>query len=258
MVYVAEAMLFYVGAVLVARKTYSYLQMVEVLNLVVVTVTIGSQMLTCSKCFCSSRTRISASAVANLLHFPDNPDAIAIVEMVAQSLYAVLYVSINDGCIYWYHPSFQDFIFDAQRSRFAVPGQTEHLNMSCDQPSFHARLAQRCFHVMSLKLHFNICELPSSFLLDSEVHDLKARVCDNISEVLQYSCRYWGQHLAQATDAETEKLTSSLRCFLDERLLFWLEVMNLVGSRSSCDPLLRDVSGWLEEVCSTSHPNCPN
>ncbi|TFK17892.1 hypothetical protein FA15DRAFT_675726, partial [Coprinopsis marcescibilis] len=45
MIYLAEAVLFYVGAVLIANGTYTYLQMVEVLNLVVFTVTIGSQLM---------------------------------------------------------------------------------------------------------------------------------------------------------------------------------------------------------------------
>ncbi|KII91881.1 hypothetical protein PLICRDRAFT_104545 [Plicaturopsis crispa FD-325 SS-3] len=45
LIYFAEALLFYVGAVLIARGTYTYLQMVEVLNLVVFTVTIGSQLM---------------------------------------------------------------------------------------------------------------------------------------------------------------------------------------------------------------------
>ncbi|KAJ6558138.1 P-loop containing nucleoside triphosphate hydrolase protein [Mycena capillaripes] len=45
LIYLAEALLFYFGAVLVARGTYSYLQMVQVLNLVVFTVTIGSQLM---------------------------------------------------------------------------------------------------------------------------------------------------------------------------------------------------------------------
>jgi ATP-binding cassette subfamily B (MDR/TAP) protein 1 len=35
LIYAAEALLFYVGAVLIVRGTYTYLQMVEVLNLVV-------------------------------------------------------------------------------------------------------------------------------------------------------------------------------------------------------------------------------
>lgn len=45
LIYLAEALLFYVGAVLMARGTYTYLQMVQVLNLVVFTVSIGSQLM---------------------------------------------------------------------------------------------------------------------------------------------------------------------------------------------------------------------
>jgi ATP-binding cassette subfamily B (MDR/TAP) protein 1 len=49
LIYLAEAVLFYVGALLIARGTYSYLQMVEVLNLVVFSVTLGSQLMAFSK-----------------------------------------------------------------------------------------------------------------------------------------------------------------------------------------------------------------
>jgi len=45
LIYLAEALLFYIGAVLLARGTYSYLQMVEVLNLIIFSVTIASQMM---------------------------------------------------------------------------------------------------------------------------------------------------------------------------------------------------------------------
>ncbi|KAH7926936.1 hypothetical protein BV22DRAFT_1194028 [Leucogyrophana mollusca] len=45
LIYLAEALLFYVGAVLMAHGTYTYLQMVQTLNLVVFTVTIGSQLM---------------------------------------------------------------------------------------------------------------------------------------------------------------------------------------------------------------------
>ncbi|KAF5373490.1 hypothetical protein D9615_009430 [Tricholomella constricta] len=45
LIYLAEALLFYVGAVLIVKGRYNYLQMVEVLNLVVFTVTIGSQLM---------------------------------------------------------------------------------------------------------------------------------------------------------------------------------------------------------------------
>ncbi|PFH48426.1 hypothetical protein AMATHDRAFT_65547 [Amanita thiersii Skay4041] len=45
LIYLAEALLFYVGAVLISKGIYTYLQMVEVLNLVVFSVTIGSQLM---------------------------------------------------------------------------------------------------------------------------------------------------------------------------------------------------------------------
>ena len=51
LIYFAEALLFYVGAVLIARGLYTYLQMVEVLNLVVFSVAIGSQIMAFSMFF---------------------------------------------------------------------------------------------------------------------------------------------------------------------------------------------------------------
>lgn len=54
LIYLSVAVLFYVGAVLVANGTYNYLRMVQVLNLVLFTVTIGSQLMAFSKYFCCS------------------------------------------------------------------------------------------------------------------------------------------------------------------------------------------------------------
>lgn len=48
---ITEVLLFYVGAVLIARGTYTYLQMLEVLNLVVFMVSIGSQLMAFSTSF---------------------------------------------------------------------------------------------------------------------------------------------------------------------------------------------------------------
>jgi len=45
LIYLSEAVLFYVSAILVARGTYTYSQMVEVLNLIVFTISLGSQLM---------------------------------------------------------------------------------------------------------------------------------------------------------------------------------------------------------------------
>jgi ATP-binding cassette subfamily B (MDR/TAP) protein 1 len=55
LIYLSEALLFYAGAVLVSNGTYSYLQMVQVLNLVVFSVSIGSQLMAFSKFSSSCR-----------------------------------------------------------------------------------------------------------------------------------------------------------------------------------------------------------
>ena len=44
LIYLAEALLFYVGAVLIANGTFSYLQMIQTLQLVVFSVSISSQL----------------------------------------------------------------------------------------------------------------------------------------------------------------------------------------------------------------------
>jgi len=45
LIYASEALLFYIGAVLISKGTYTYLQMLQVLNLVVFTVSIASQLM---------------------------------------------------------------------------------------------------------------------------------------------------------------------------------------------------------------------
>ncbi|THH28864.1 hypothetical protein EUX98_g5322 [Antrodiella citrinella] len=62
LIYLAEALLFYVGAVLIANGTYSYLRMIQVLNLVVFSVSIGSQLMSFT-----SRIAKSVQATQDLL-----------------------------------------------------------------------------------------------------------------------------------------------------------------------------------------------
>ena len=62
LIYLAGALLFYVGAILVANGTYTYLQLVlvQILNLVVFTVTIYSQLMA-----------LSSFSIPSFLHFLD-------------------------------------------------------------------------------------------------------------------------------------------------------------------------------------------
>lgn len=53
LIYFSEAVLFYISAIFIVRGTYTYLQMVEILNLIVFTVSLGSQLMAFSKLFYS-------------------------------------------------------------------------------------------------------------------------------------------------------------------------------------------------------------
>ena len=188
---------------------------------------------------------LSPSAIAGLCDLD-----LETIQMLLDSLHAALYIPRYDNRIYWYHLTFQDFFFDEKRSLdIKVSGSAESLNVFCDQSLVHSSLANHCLHTMKEHLRFNICDLPSSFLYDSEVDGLDDRIKERVNDVLSYSTRYWGHHLAKAQSNDSEnRLLESLVEFLDNKLLFWIEVMNLIGSKGRCIPQLRDAVGWLQKV----------
>ena len=60
-----------------------------------------------------------------------------------------------------------------------------------------------------------------------------------------------------ATD-DTDDLFCGLKDFLCDKLLFWIEAMNLIGAKTECSSLLKDAESWLEMVrtyTTTSNQN---
>jgi hypothetical protein len=176
------------------------------------------------------------------------------VEKVVDSLHAVLYVSSQDNCVYWYHSSFPDFVFSPARAKFNLPlpsnSVAREIDVFCNQAACHALLACRCFSVMEESLHFNMCDLESSYIFDSDVPMLEDRVQRNISPTLRYVSRHWARHLLWAAPADvyTDDLICGLDDFLHNILLFWIEAMNLIGAKLECQSLLRLAEDWLAKV----------
>ena len=192
-----------------------------------------------------AESRIDASVLANLMDTDQDT-----VKKVAESLHAVLYISSKDGCVYWYHASFPDFVFSQTRTRISIlPHTKREFDAYCDAPTHHGVLTRRCFAIMQNSLYFNMCNLPSSYLLDSEVPELDASIDEAFSLTLRYILRHWARHLLRATPAEngTDDLYG-LKEFVDKKLLFWIEGMNLIGAKHECSPLLKDAETWLEKV----------
>jgi len=189
--------------------------------------------------FLCSAERTSTSLVTKLL-YPSNETNPAfsyttIADKVLSRLHAVLYTE-NDKVLS-YHKSFSDFIFDQNRAK----------EFWCDQMEHHRLLTSSCFRIMD-GLKFNIANIASSFLLDRDNSALPDAVKQNIPPELRYSCRNWDYHLSAVAASDSDALRRTLSEFLQFRILFWIEAMNLLGSRGLCDQMLKRARKWVPNV----------
>ncbi|KAG6885358.1 hypothetical protein C0992_005190 [Termitomyces sp. T32_za158] len=187
--------------------------------------------------FLCAEERISPTLAAALVNSKDIDQANNVVE----KLHAVLFV--KDDCIFWYHASFPDFIFNQIQSKFTVKEQT--LDMSCDAIAHHELLAIRCLEIMMKELKFNICGLESSFLFDEEVPELDKKRA-KITRELKYACQYWAQHMTKAMTSDVKSrlqhFASIISKFLHEKFIFWIETMNLLQLVHNCKTSLQQVA----------------
>ena len=144
-----------------------------------------------------------------------------------------------DSPVLPFHKSFPDFITDPLRcsnKRFHVSPENCHL-----------KLALNCLELMNKSLEQNLLSLPD-YALNSEVEDLQTRIGDCLSIALQYACKSWYSHLAEAR-GDVTAIVSALRSFLQEGFLAWLEVLSVIGAVRDAVIALEKLVRWLQEVC---------
>ena len=144
-----------------------------------------------------------------------------------------------DSPVIPFHKSFPDFIIDPQRcpdKRFYIHPTTGH-----------STLALRCLNMMNDGLQQNLLSLPD-YALNVEVEDLEARVKKHISISLQYACKSWHAHLAEA-GGDVSDIIPTLQRFLQEGFLAWLEVLSVIGAARGAPVALDRLMAWLQEVC---------
>ncbi|GAB1518059.1 hypothetical protein RhiTH_001117 [Rhizoctonia solani] len=155
------------------------------------------------------------------------------VQVLLQSLYSVLHVSQATGTITTLHASFPDYMFDKARS----------IKFYCDEAKHSQLLSERCFEVMKGQLRFNICGLETSFIPDSKVQDLEARIARSILPTLAYVAHHWGDHVVRS--APCEMVRKGLEELLSYRLLFWMEVVSLKRTLDKGMGMLSALKPWL-------------
>ncbi|KAF7967749.1 hypothetical protein HWV62_33240 [Athelia sp. TMB] len=97
-----------------------------------------------------------------------------------------------------------------------------------DLPEHQHSLAVACLRIMNERLHFNMCNLTTSHIPNSELADLSERVERDIPQSVSYPCLFWGHHMHQIPAGKSSLLPLILD-FFQQKFLYWLEVLSLMG-----------------------------
>jgi hypothetical protein len=102
---------------------------------------------------------------------------------------------------------------------------------------------------MKGRLKRNICNLDDRTTLN-EVKDLPAQRIAYIGEPLEYACRFWTKHLLKTPSSgnSTEKVQKAIEEFFTTHLLFWIEVLILMGRLNIGVYALNDIKQWYTSV----------
>ncbi len=145
-------------------------------------------------------------------------------------------VSSSSALIRPLHSSFHEYLTTHERSGiFFIDMKNVDLDLAC-----------ACLSVMQQDLHFNMCKLESSYVWNSEVADLEEKVKTFITSHLSYSCQSWANHM-QAIPFQPS-LAGQIGTLLQEKMLFWIEVLSLLKMVNMVPSMLAAAVNWLQ-VC---------
>jgi len=156
------------------------------------------------------------------------------LEFVRRSLMSVI---DPDPILHFHHKSFEDFLFSPSFLQ-ALP----NLSDVQDRNLHECQLATLCLNcLVSSDLHFNMCNLESSNIKNV---DIPATVKTAISPLVSYSSTFWADHLAHTPRDEASM--EAVKFVLYEKLLFWIEVMSILGKTHEVSAILRGTLEWPE------------
>ncbi|TFK59438.1 hypothetical protein BDN72DRAFT_746305, partial [Pluteus cervinus] len=83
------------------------------------------------------------------------------------------------------HPSLADYLLDTSQPTLF------HINKG----QVHYLLFQKSVNILCTQLKFNICNLETSHIPNTQISDLEDRITTDISHELQYSSQFWVYHV---------------------------------------------------------------
>ena len=161
-----------------------------------------------------------------------------LIREVLRDLHSALVIPAkDDGVIRIFHASFHDFLTDQARCM--------HSRIYVQPARQHAEITKCLFKQMMQGLKRNLCEV-DGFKLHGEIEDLAMRREKYIGNSLAYACRYWAEHLSHVLpeEAGVDELVQALDKFVRTKLLYWIEVLSLLGESGDAVTHLNRARRW--------------
>ncbi|KAJ3562205.1 hypothetical protein NP233_g9720 [Leucocoprinus birnbaumii] len=158
---------------------------------------------------------------------------------------------LNPDSLSFGHKSFVDFLTLENRQCPPELFVDTQLAKEAEQ-----QLAFRCLAIMlddadkGHGLRFNICCLETSAKTNKDFSDLAVKIQSHIPPHLSYSCRFWAQHLVACEFDEA--LLGKANALFRTKLLYWLEVMSLLGEINRIPSIMRSILDWAKGGKDTS------
>ncbi|KAE9383619.1 hypothetical protein BT96DRAFT_1031614, partial [Gymnopus androsaceus JB14] len=133
------------------------------------------------------------------------------------------------------HTSIRDFLLDGKRSK--------EYTIAMDLVEGHTILAVGSLKIMIEKLHFNMCNLKSSYVRNA---DLPSDIVKVITPELSYACCFWDLHLKELEPDRS--LMNLMKEFLDGFSLYWMEVLSILNRVNVIFRSMEHVKEWM--TCS--------
>ncbi|KAG8973031.1 hypothetical protein FRC05_009146 [Tulasnella sp. 425] len=141
------------------------------------------------------------------------------------------------------HTSIRDLLVDEQRCNERA--------YFIDVRHHHERLASLCLGIMLRCLKENICSLSDLSKPNSEVQDVIER---ELSTSIRYCSQAWSIHPIEGAEWSVvvtkgpDGPRADFETFSKEKLLYWLEVMSLIGATGEAIVIAKRVYSWLSET----------
>ena len=144
-----------------------------------------------------------------------------------------------------FHKSFPDFLMNPKRCkdrRFFV-----------DPSVHHTELLFSCLNLMKKRLRRNICNLDDHAVL-SRVKDISTHQKSHIGDALGYACCFWTRHLVKTPSScyDPKGVKMAIDEFFTTYLLFWIEVLIIMGNLDASIHAINDIQQWYISVSCKS------